>query len=73
MRFGASRSRLYDAQKSARARWDALEEIWNDDARREFDETAWQPLDRGVTDLLRAIDQLVVQFAEIRRDCEYAP
>ncbi len=71
MRFGSSRSQLYDAQKTARARWDGTEEFWADAARKDFDESTWQPMDRTVSDLLRAVDQLSVLFAQIRQDCEY--
>jgi hypothetical protein len=71
MRFGASRSQLYDAQKTARARWDATEEVWADATRKDFDEQTWVPLDRAVTDVLRAVDQLGVLFAQIRQECEF--
>ena len=71
MKFGASRSQLYDAQKPARARWDSTAETWADDARREFEEQVWEPLDRLVSDTLRAVDQLSVLFAEVRQDCEF--
>jgi len=72
MRLGASRSQLYDAQKVARARWDGTEEFWADAARTEFDEHTWQPLDRIVSDVLRAVDQLSVLFAQIRQECEHS-
>ena len=71
MRFGASRSQLYDAQKTARARWDGTEEFWNDAARKDFDETTWQEMDRAVSDVLRAIDQMGVLFTQVRQECEY--
>ena len=71
MRVGANRSQLFDAQKSARAHWDNLQDVWDDVPRREFDEQTWQPLDRHVSDLLRAIDQLSVIFAQIRNECEF--
>jgi hypothetical protein len=71
MRFGASRSQLYDAQKTARARWEATAELWDDIARREFEEKVWEPLDRHVSDVLRAVDQLSVAFAQIRHECEF--
>ena len=70
MRVGANRSQLFDAQKSARAHWDNVGDLWDDVARREFDETTWQPLDRHVSDLLRAVDQLAVIFTQIRNECE---
>jgi hypothetical protein len=71
MKFGASRSQLYDAQKTARARWDGTLDVWADAARKDFDEQTWMPLDRGVTDVLRAVDQLGVLFAQIRQECEF--
>ncbi|CAN5632269.1 hypothetical protein BH11PLA2_BH11PLA2_13400 [soil metagenome] len=70
MRFGSCRSQLYDAQKTARARWDATEEFWSDSTRKHFDDITWQPLDRAVSDVLRAVDQLGVIFSQIRQDCE---
>jgi hypothetical protein len=71
MRFGATRSQIYDAQKTARARWDGTETDWNDPVRREHGETIVEPLDALVGDTLRAIDQLAVLFTQIRQECEY--
>ena len=71
MTFGASRSQLYDAQKTARARWELVTEVWSDDSRREFEEQTWQPLDQMTSDALRAIDQLSVMMTQIRQECEF--
>ena len=71
MRFGATRSQIYDAQKTARARWHATEDDWDDDVRREHGEHVWEPLDRLVSEALRAIDQVAVLFTQVRNDCEY--
>jgi hypothetical protein len=71
MRFGATRSQIYDAQKTARARWAATEDAWDDAVRREHGETVWEPLDAEVSDTLRAIDLVAVLFTQIRRECEY--
>ena len=71
MRFGSCRSQLYDAQKTARLKWERLDAVWDDAARRDFGEDIWVPLDQRVTDMLRAIDQLSVLFTEVRADCEY--
>ncbi len=71
MKVGANRSQLFDAQKSARAHWDNVQDVWSDSTRAEFDEQTWQPLDRAVSDVLRAVDQLSVIFTEIRNDCEF--
>ena len=71
MRFGASRSQLYDAQKTARVRWDQTAELWGDVARREFEENVWVPLDEHVSGVLRAVDQLAVVFTQVRHECEF--
>jgi hypothetical protein len=71
MKVGASRGQLYDAQKSSRAIWDSTREMWTDDARREFEDRVWIPLDASVSNALRAIDQLSVLFAQVRKDCEF--
>jgi hypothetical protein len=71
MRFGASRSQLYDAQKSARGRWDAVGEVWSDSAARDFGEQVWQPFDDHVSELLKAIDAMTVVFTQVRQDCEF--
>lgn len=71
MRFGTTRSQVYDAQKTAQAHWYATAEEWDDAARREHAEAVWEPLDQAVSEGLRAIDQLSVMFAQIRTECEY--
>src|SRR5205823_8792202 len=71
MRFGASRSQLYDAQKTARVWWDQTAELWGDVARREFEENVWVPLDEHVSGVLRAVDQLAVVFTQVRHECEF--
>ena len=73
MRFGAARGQLYDAQKVARAKWQATAEAWADATRREFEEQVWEPLDAQVSEVLRAIDQLAALFTQVRRDCEFNP
>lgn len=71
MKFGATRSQLYDAQKTGRARWESTAETWHDASRHEFEEQVWDPLDRQVSDVLRAVDQLAVLFTQVRQDCEF--
>ena len=71
MKFGASRSQLYDAQKTARAHWLAATETWNDDAQLAHEEKVWQPWDDATSKVLRAVDQLSVLFVQIRQECEY--
>lgn len=71
MRFGTTRSQLYDAQKTARAHWAATEDDWDDAVRTEHGEAVVEPLDRAVSDALGAIDQLSGLFTQIRHECEY--
>lgn len=71
MRFGTTRSQIYDAQKTTQAHWLATADEWNDVARRDHGEAVWEPLDQSVSEALRAIDQLSVLFAQIRTECEY--
>jgi hypothetical protein len=73
MRFGTTRSQIYDAQKTARAKWDATADEWNDSVRREHGEQVVDELDKAVSDTLRAIDQLATLFNQIRQECEYQP
>ncbi len=70
MRVGATRSQIYDAQKTARARWEQVQSVWDDSVRREFAVATWEPFDQLVSDALRAIDQLAALFQQVRRDCE---
>jgi hypothetical protein len=70
MRFGATRSQIYDAQKTARTLWDETERLWQDEVCRRHREDIVEPLDRTVTDLLRAIDHLSAIVAQMRHECE---
>ncbi|MBA2227904.1 MAG: hypothetical protein WHU94_10665 [Thermogemmata sp.] len=70
MRFGATRSQIYDAQKTARALWEHTEQFWQDDVCRRHREQIVEPLDQTVTDLLRAIDQLAALVTQMRQECE---
>jgi hypothetical protein len=71
MRFGTTRSQIYDAQKTARAKWDATGDVWDDGVRREHGEQLVDELDKTVSDTLRAIDQLATLFVQVRQECEY--
>ena len=71
MRFGATRSQIYDAQKTSRALWLETADYWDDQVRLEHAETVWEPLDQNVSEALRAIDLVATLFTQIRRECEY--
>jgi hypothetical protein len=71
MRFGATRSQIYDAQKVARAKWDATGDEWDDAVRRSHGEQVVDELDKAVSDALRAIDQLATLFTQVRQEVEF--
>jgi hypothetical protein len=71
MRFGTTRSQIYDAQKTARAKWDVSQDGWSDEVRTAHGEQTVEPLDAAVSDALRAIDQLSVLFTQVRQECEF--
>ncbi len=71
MKFGATRSQIYDAQKTARAKWAETFDTWDDEVHERHGEEVVEPLDRAVNDALRAIDQLSVLFTQIRLECEF--
>ncbi len=71
MRFGTTRSQIYDAQKTARAKWNATTDEWDDMVRRDHGEKVVEELDTTVSTTLRAIDQLTTLFTQIRHECEY--
>ena len=69
MKVDAGRGKLYDAQKTLRARWDTIADLWSDDVRRSFEEHIWTPLDQLVSEELRAIDRVARIMTECRREC----
>jgi hypothetical protein len=71
MRFGTTRSQIYDAQKTARVKWDVTGDDWDDGVRREHGEGVVEPLDTAVSDVLAAIDQLTTVFVQVRQECEF--
>lgn len=73
MKFGGNRGQLDDAKKTAAGRWDLACEAWNDQVRREHEAAVVTPLNDHVAELLRAVDQLITVFANVRRECEFDP
>lgn len=70
MRFGGTRSQIYDAQKTARALWADTEQLWQDEVCQRHRTEVVEPLDQAVSDLLRAIDQLASLVVHMRHECE---
>lgn len=70
MRIDAGRGKLYATLKETRIRWQKTTDVWDDEARRDFEEHVWQPLDDMAAEALRAMDQLSQLFHQIRQECE---
>ena len=71
MKFGATRSQIFDAQKTTAAKWYTACQDWDDAVRREHGEQVVEELDRAVSETLRAIDLLATMFVQIRQECEF--
>lgn len=69
MKIDAGRGKLYDAHQVIRHQWDAVNELWGDQVRAEFEEKIWSPLDQLAAEELRAIDRLERILIECRRAC----
>lgn len=69
MYFGAGGSKLQHALKTIRAQWDATQDGWRDQVRRDFEARTLAPMDTQATQTARAMDELADLFAKIYRDC----
>ncbi|HVL15157.1 MAG TPA: hypothetical protein VM529_21475 [Gemmata sp.] len=71
MKFGATRSQIFDAQKAAAGKWYMACQDWDDAVRREHGEQVVEELDKAVSETLRAIDLISTLFVQIRQECEF--
>jgi hypothetical protein len=46
-------------------------DLWDDAVRREHGEKIVDELDKSVSDVLVAIDQLATVFVQVRQECEF--
>jgi hypothetical protein len=67
--ISTDRARLYNQLKDLRARWQEVQDIWDDPVRREFEEGHWAEMETRVQAALRAMDQLATIMAQARNDC----
>jgi len=63
------RARLHNQLKDLRARWQEVQDVWDDPVRKEFEEGHWAALEAHVTAALRAMDQLAAVMTQARHDC----
>lgn len=66
----AAASRLDQAVKALRQRWDGAREGWSDGVAGAFEEAHLVPLERQVAGVRQALDDLRDVLAQAQRDCE---
>jgi hypothetical protein len=69
MSVNAGRTKLYNSFKNFRVHWEAIQSVWNDAARHEFEESFFEPLERQLHTTLRAIDRLDTALMRFKNDC----
>jgi hypothetical protein len=63
------RAKLHNQLKDLRARWQQVQDVWDDPVRKEFEEGHWAALEAHVQTALRAMDQLASAMTQARHDC----
>lgn len=69
MALSTGRSKLHDAHKTLRAHWEAVEGVWKDSVRRDFEDNYWKPLEPEIHATLRGIDRLAQVLQQVHNDC----
>lgn len=69
MSLDTGRYQLYSTYKTLKERWEATEEHWQDNVRREFTEKYWDLLEQKVRAALSAIDRLTQVMVRARQEC----
>jgi len=69
MSLSVGSSKLNDALKELRARWEDTRARWQDEVAQDFEDHYWQPLEIQVQATLRALDQLTQELARARQEC----
>lgn len=69
MSLSVGSSKLTDAFKQLRSRWEETRAHWQDEVAQEFEDQSWQPLEMQVQITLRGIERLSQELARARQDC----
>ena len=69
MNVSTDRAKLHNQLKDLRARWQEVQDVWDDPVRKDFEEGHWAALEAHVTAALRAMDQLAAVMTQARHDC----
>jgi hypothetical protein len=69
MSLSVGSSKLNDALKELRARWEEARALWQDEVAQDFEDHYWRPLEVQVQATLRGLDQLTQELARARQEC----
>ena len=69
MSLSVGSSKLNDAFKELRARWEDTRACWRDEVAQDFEDHQWRPLEIQVQATLRGLDQLAQELARARQEC----
>jgi uncharacterized protein YukE len=69
MSLSVGSSKLNDALKELRARWEDTCARWQDEVAQDFEDHYWQPLEIQVQATLRGLDQLAQELARAHQEC----
>lgn len=64
------RTKLLDSFESLADHWQRLTDLWDDAARRQFEEQFWQHLPERIASAVRAADRLGQVIGHMKDDCE---
>jgi hypothetical protein len=65
----AGSTRLREALRTLRLKWEASQDDWNDGVRREFEERYLEPLEPRVQATLNSMVNLMQVLAKAQQDC----
>jgi hypothetical protein len=69
MSLSVAKANLVDALKQFRARWDRVKDVWDDDARRQFEKDFIEGLEPRVVAAAKGLDHVAELLAQVKREC----
>jgi hypothetical protein len=69
MSLSVAKANLVDALKQFRIRWDRVKDVWDDDARRQFEKDFIEGLEPRVIAAAKGLDHVAELLAKVKREC----
>jgi hypothetical protein len=69
MPLSTGRGKLFNGLKTLRAKWQRVQDVWDDSVNREFEETVFKPLDDETQAAIRATDRMDQVLGQLFREC----